>query len=56
MIALRKAQGNGEIYEFVKEHADDPKGDTDAFNHTLQSIAGRSKPVLKTSTRDRSGG
>lgn len=54
MTTLRKAHDDGKIDQFVKEHADDPKGDADAFNRALQSMAGKSKPAPETSKPDRS--
>jgi hypothetical protein len=52
MTTLKKARETGKLAKFVKEHRRDPKGDASAFNHTLQAMAGKSKPVPKTSSAD----
>jgi hypothetical protein len=52
MTTLKEAREAGKLAKFVKEHRRDPKGDATAFNHTLQAMAGKSKPVPKTSSAD----
>jgi hypothetical protein len=49
LTTLRKAHDNGQIDQFVQEHADDPAGDADRFNATLQAMARKSKAVPVTS-------
>jgi hypothetical protein len=53
MTSLREAREKGEIAKFAKEHRRDPKGDAGAFNRALESMAGKSKPVPKTSCAER---
>lgn len=50
MTTLREAREKGEIQTFIKEHHADPKGDSDAFNRTLVSMAGKSKEARKASS------
>ena len=45
MTTLRQARESGNIVKFAKEHRRDPKGDADAFNATLEAMAGKSKAV-----------
>jgi hypothetical protein len=52
MTTLKQAIKDGNLAQFVKEHRRDPKGDPTAFNHTLKAMAGKSKPVPKTSPAD----
>jgi hypothetical protein len=52
MTTLKEARETGKLAQFVKEHRRDPKGDATAFNHTLKAMAGKSKPVPKTSSAD----
>lgn len=54
MITLRKAITDGKVDQFIAEHDADPKGDADAFNRALRSMAGKSKPAPGTSKPDRS--
>jgi hypothetical protein len=51
MTNLKEARDKGEIAKFVKEHRRDPKGDANAFNHTLEAMAGKSKAVPATSKK-----
>lgn len=52
MTTLKEAREKGEIAKFAKEHRRDPKGDAAAFSATLESMAGKSKPVPKTSCEE----
>lgn len=52
MTTLKEARDKGEIVAFVKEHRRDKKGDAAAFDATLEAMAGKSKPVPKTSSAD----
>ena len=51
MTTLREARDTGQLAQFVKEHRRDPKGDTAAFNGTLEAMAGKSKAVPAASTK-----
>ena len=51
MTTLREAREAGNLTQFVKEHRRDPKGSADAFNHTLEAMAGKSKAVPATSKK-----
>ena len=52
MTTLKEARDNGKLAQFVKEHRRDKKGDAAAFDATLEAMAGKSKPVPKTSSAD----
>jgi hypothetical protein len=52
MTTLKEARETGALAKFAKEHRRDPKGNATAFNQTLKAMAGKSKPVLKTSSAD----
>lgn len=52
MTTLKEARDKGEIAKFVKEHRRDKKGDAATFDQILESMAGKSKPVPKTSSAD----
>ena len=51
MITLREAIDQGKLDQFIAEHKDEI-GDLDAFNATLQAMAGKSKEAPKASSRD----
>lgn len=51
MTTLKEAREAGQLAQFVKEHRHDPKGSADAFNHTLEAMAGKSKAIPATSTK-----
>jgi hypothetical protein len=51
MISLKEAREAGNLTQFVKEHRRDPKGNADAFNVTLEAMAGKSKAVPATSSK-----
>lgn len=51
MTTLTEARKSGNLAQFVKEHRRDPKGDSTAFSHTLQAMAGKSKAVPATSKK-----
>ncbi len=51
MTNLKEARDSGKLAQFVKEHKRDPKGDADAFNQTLGSMAGKSKAVPAASKK-----
>jgi hypothetical protein len=51
MTTLKEARDEGKIAQFVKEHRRDPKGSADAFNATLEAMAGKSKAVPAASTK-----
>jgi hypothetical protein len=50
MTTLKEARASGKIDQFVKEHACD-KGDPDAFNRAVTSMARTSKDAPKASSR-----
>lgn len=50
-LDLKSARAKGQLAKFAKEHRRDPKGDPDAFNRTLEAMAGKSKAVPKPSSR-----
>jgi hypothetical protein len=55
MATLKKARDEGKVAEFAANRdADTPPGDEQAFNRTLASMAGKSKPKPETSKPDRS--
>jgi len=56
MTTLKEAREKGEIAKFAKEHRRDPRGDTIAFNATLEAMAGKSKAVPATSSKRNSDG
>ena len=51
MTTLREAREAGNLTQFVNEHRRDPRGSADAFNHTLEAMAGKSKAVPATSKK-----
>ncbi len=55
MVTLKQAITNGKLEQFVTEHGDAPKGNPDAFNRTLASMAGKSKEAPKASPADGDG-
>lgn len=44
MTTLREARDKGNLDQFIKEHKADAKGDADALNRSLASMAGKVKP------------
>ena len=51
MITLRQAIEQNKLDQFVKEHKGE-KGDPDAFNRTLQAMAGKSSEARPASSQD----
>lgn len=51
MTTLKEARESGNLTQFVKERRRDPKGSADAFNHTLEAMAGKSKAVPAASKK-----
>lgn len=51
MITLKQAIIDDTLDKFVEQHTD-AKGDKTAFDAVISSMAGKSKPVQKTSYRD----
>ena len=51
MIDLKKARDGNKLGQFIAEH-DTEIGDADAFNATLQAMAGKSKADLAASKPD----
>lgn len=51
-ISLSQARKQNNLVQFVNEHRRDKKGDAAAFDATLEAMAGKSKPVPKTSSAD----
>ena len=49
-LDLKSARAKGQLAKFAKEHRRDPKGDPDAFNRTLEAMAGKSKAVPAASS------
>lgn len=49
MITLREALRRGKLDRFLAERDDQPPADTDAFEATLNSMAGKSKSEPGTS-------
>lgn len=56
MTTLKEAREKGKLGEFIKEHKDDPKGDADAFNRAVRSMARTSKEAPEASSRGKRGG
>lgn len=54
MKNLKEARKQGKLDEFIKQHEVDPKGDPEAFNRALASMAGTSKATPATSKPPRS--
>ena len=52
MTNLRKAREQGKVDEFIAERKKGPSGDRDAFDATLNSMAGKSKSEPETSPPD----
>lgn len=52
MPTLRKAREEGKLNEFIAEHENDAPSDRKAFDATLSSMAGTSKPKPETSPPD----
>lgn len=50
-MKLREAIEQGKIDQFIAEHPE-VQGDMDAFNRTLQAMAGKSKEAPATSSPD----
>lgn len=51
-ISLREALDRGKLDRFIAEREDQPAGDKEAFDATLNSMAGKSKPAPETSAQD----
>ncbi len=51
-LTLNQARKENNLAQFVKEHRRDKKGDAAEFDSTLEAMAGKSKPVRKTSSAD----
>ena len=51
MTTLKGARESGKLTQFVKEHRRDPKGNGNAFNETLEAMAGKSKAVPAASKK-----
>lgn len=51
MLSLREAIDQGKLDQFIAEHGGEI-GDTDAFNCTVEAMAGKSKAVPKASSPD----
>jgi hypothetical protein len=49
MATLRKAREEGKLEEFIAEREDQPPADQEAFDATLNSMAGKSKSEPETS-------
>ena len=47
MTTLREAREKGKIDQFIKEHAAAPKGDAEAVNRAIRSMARTSKAAPK---------
>lgn len=56
MTTLKEAREQGKLDQFIKEHKGDPKGDPDAFNRAVRSMARTSKEAPGASSRDASDG
>lgn len=52
MPNLRKAREEGKLAAFIAEREKHPPGDQDAFEATLNSMAGKSKSEPETSPPD----
>lgn len=52
MISLKEALKMGRLAQFIEGHKRDPKGDAEAAEKIIRSMAGKSKPARKTSSRD----
>jgi hypothetical protein len=50
MTTLRQARDQGKLEQFIAEH-DADEGDEDAFNATLQAMAGTSKAEPEASSQ-----
>lgn len=51
MTTLKQAIEQNKLDQFIKEHKG-IKGDSDAFNRTLQAMAGKSSEVRPASSQD----
>lgn len=51
MLSLREAIEKGKLKQFIAEHEDEI-GDLDAFNQTVEAMAGKSKEAPATSSQD----
>lgn len=58
MTTLKEARDRGKLKQFIKEREAeaDAKGDADAFNRGLRSMAGKSSEAPKASSGRKSGG
>lgn len=56
MTTLKEAREKGKLDDFIKEHEADHDGDENAVKAAIKSMARRSKPVRKTSSRAGRGG
>lgn len=52
MTTLKEAIAKGNLAKFIKEHKRDPKGDANAADKVIRSMAGKSKATRKASSRD----
>ena len=54
VISLKQAIEENKLNQFIAEHPE-VKGDMDAFNRTVETMARKSEPVRQTSSRDDGG-
>lgn len=51
MLTLREAIEQDKLKQFIREHPE-VKGDMDAFNRTVEAMAGKSSEARQTSGQD----
>jgi len=55
MVNLKEALNTGKLNQFIKEHKNDPDGDTVAFNRIVEAMAQKSSKARPASPQDGSG-
>jgi hypothetical protein len=51
-LTLAEARKQGKLDEFIAERENEATGDLDAFDQTVEAMAGRSSEAPKASARD----
>lgn len=55
MTSLREARQQGKLDQFIQEHSNDPEGDAEAFDLTVQAMAGKSSEAPQASSQGNPG-
>ncbi len=52
MTTLREARDQGKLAKFIREHKNDAPADAEAFNLTVEAMAGKSREAPEASPPD----